>query len=572
MRKHFGKIAAIIMSVAMLGSSMAPALAAEVDAAEIPESVVAEDNASYEVGPDGLITESAIMVNPVYEGIIEPDEHLLDDIAPSNEEGRNVYMAEGEISYADAIKKVRNAMINREENCVFTTTLPSTNNILNMIFTDACADNSTSVAGDYLRYHTLEWGARWSYYSSSGPYTITMRFHYSSTAAQEQAVTNSLRNTYSNLGLADCSNNFDKIYKIYEYMTDNITYNYPAANTGDTYGYATAWSAYGAEVEHYCVCQGYAVLFYRMCYENGIWTRVITGKGNGDNHAWNIVKINNQWYNVDATWDAESYYWNYFLRSNGNFGGHSRDYEYNNSEFNNKYPMSSTNFDMDSYTGDVEDPDGKPGDNAPTPDPTPAPNPTPSPDPAPTPSRIVAIPLWQVDGSTHNKFAEFNGKYYWYEHGVRQGTYDDPHGVMGDGTVRGREICDMQSQGWYWLDSVYDGATARNKEVWMPYIYQQEKSWGEAEIKQNALASGNMAAQVERDIKAGTGKWVRYDANGAMFKGWYTVDDTQKQYYPAEQHGKTYYYDPKTGLMAKGTTVIDGISYYFHEIDGYLIQ
>ncbi len=164
------------------------------------------------------------------------------------------------------------------------------------------------------------------------------------------------------------------------------------------------------------------------------------------------------------------------------------------------------------------------------------------------------------------------GKTYWYEGGVKQGTYDDPKGVMGDGSIRGREIMDAKSKGWYWLDSVYAGARALNKEVWMPYIYQDEAKWSEEEIKANAAASGNMAAQVERDIKAGTGKWVRYDANGAMFKGWYTVDDTQKQYYPEEQHGKTYYYDPKTGLMAKGDLEIDGKVYHFDEKTGVLAE
>ncbi len=166
-------------------------------------------------------------------------------------------------------------------------------------------------------------------------------------------------------------------------------------------------------------------------------------------------------------------------------------------------------------------------------------------------------------------WSEGDGTAYWYENGIRQGTYDDPKGVIGDGTVRGREICDMASQGWYWLDSCYNGAKAVNKEVWMPYIYQQEKGWSDAEIKMNAEASGNMAAQVERDIKAGTGKWVRYDDNGAMYKGWYTVEGQQATIYP-DQVGNTYYYGPKTGLMAKGDLVIDGINYHFDEISGVL--
>ncbi len=178
-----------------------------------------------------------------------------------------------------------------------------------------------------------------------------------------------------------------------------------------------------------------------------------------------------------------------------------------------------------------------------------------------------------VDPSTlHCKWYVQGGKSYWYENGVRQGTYNDPNGVVGDGTIRGREICDMESAGWYWLDSVYDGAKAINKEVWMPYIYQQEARWDDAEIRQNANASDpGMIEQVYRDIKARTGKWVRYDENGAMYKGWYTVEGQQATIYP-DQAGNTYYYDNKTGLMAKGDTMIDGIWYHFDETTGVLAR
>ncbi len=185
---------------------------------------------------------------------------------------------------------------------------------------------------------------------------------------------------------------------------------------------------------------------------------------------------------------------------------------------------------------------------------------------------IIFFPEAFVSGSTHCAFAQGkNGKYFWYENGQKQGTYSDPKGVMGDGTIRGREICDMATEGWYWLDSCYDGAKACNKEVWMPYIYQQERSWSDADIKREAAASGTMSAQVERDIKAHTGKWVRYDADGKMVKGWYTVEGKDAAIYP-DQVGNTYFYDPKTGLMAKGDTVIDGKKYHFDETSGVLVK
>ena len=161
-----------------------------------------------------------------------------------------------------------------------------------------------------------------------------------------------------------------------------------------------------------------------------------------------------------------------------------------------------------------------------------------------------------------------NGKSYWYEKNKRQGTYDDANGVLGQGTVRGREIYDPVSNGWYWLDACYDGAKACNKEVWMPYIYQDEDNWGQEELQQNADASGLMSEQVKKAILDKDGKWVRYDENGKMYKGWYDADASL---YP-QQAGNRYYYDQKTGLMAKGWLNIDGVDYHFDEITGALIR
>ncbi len=139
--------------------------------------------------------------------------------------------------------------------------------------------------------------------------------------------------------------------------------------------------------------------------------------------------------------------------------------------------------------------------------------------------------------------------------------------MLGDGTVRGREIYDPGSNGWYWLDSVYNGAKAENKEVWIPYIYQQEAGWSNDEIMNNAAASGTMSGQVENAIRGHYGKWVRYDSSGAMAKEWYYVTGDQVFYYP-DQVGSIYYYDWKTGLMAKGNTSIGGQTYHFNEVTG----
>lgn len=60
------------------------------------------------------------------------------------------------------------------------------------------------------------------------------------------------------------------------------------------------------------VCGGYAQLFKRMCKEAGIQSEIIAGWSKGyieqlspkPNHAWNAVKINQQWHLLDVTWGS----------------------------------------------------------------------------------------------------------------------------------------------------------------------------------------------------------------------------------------------------------------------------
>ena len=113
--------------------------------------------------------------------------------------------------------------------------------------------------------------------------------------------------------------------------------------------YPAQFSAYGALVSKKAVCQGFSNLFYRLALEAGVDARIIDGTGNGGPHAWNIVKIGNCYYNLDATWDSENVEagysdYEFFLMCNKDFPGHTRDARFRTASFNNTYPMSSTNF------------------------------------------------------------------------------------------------------------------------------------------------------------------------------------------------------------------------------------
>ncbi len=62
-------------------------------------------------------------------------------------------------------------------------------------------------------------------------------------------------------------------------------------------------TAKGALLNGVAVCDGYSYAFKMIMNSFNIPCKVITGYSGGVGHAWNLVKINNQWYHIDVTYD-----------------------------------------------------------------------------------------------------------------------------------------------------------------------------------------------------------------------------------------------------------------------------
>ncbi len=95
---------------------------------------------------------------------------------------------------------------------------------------------------------------------------------------------------------------FDKAFAIHNWLTFNVEYDftYSHYHAIDAFKYRTA------------VCQGYAEAFELMASRAGLEAHIVTGEANNgsgfEGHAWNQVKIDGKWYNVDCTWDDPSNY------------------------------------------------------------------------------------------------------------------------------------------------------------------------------------------------------------------------------------------------------------------------
>ena len=365
MRKKYQRLLAVLLTWVMCLTLMQGTVRAEVfveEDAQSPTDIIVEAEESAgenneieeEEIPDDLSQTSVeIYINPLYrdviseEDLVESDDSaLLQSEESGNGEERVSLSSEEYGSVDEAVVSFREQMKSRKEIITVKVMTDDVEEIAGEISDAAMAHTGNPKEGDYLQWQFGGWKCSSSYYSFGGNYYCTMNYTmtYYTTAAQEAELDNAIALAKTNLGLnSSTMNDYQKIKAIYDYMTKNITYDY--ANLNDD-SYRLKYTAYAAMINKTAVCQGYAVLLYRMALECGVDARVITGIGNGGAHGWNIVKLGNYYYNVDSTWDAGYPNYSYFLKTDGNFRYHTRDNEYATGDFYEAYPMAASDYNV----------------------------------------------------------------------------------------------------------------------------------------------------------------------------------------------------------------------------------
>lgn len=153
-----------------------------------------------------------------------------------------------------------------------------------------------SVFNDHPELFWLNTSYSYKYITSGTIVQITLSFNETASDIESSKVlfnekVDSIINEANKL-----DTDYDKEKYVHDTIINNTTYDKNAK---------VNQSAYSAIVYGRSVCAGYARSFQYIMNRLGISTYYVTGTSNGE-HAWNLVKIDNNYYNVDVTWDSSS--------------------------------------------------------------------------------------------------------------------------------------------------------------------------------------------------------------------------------------------------------------------------
>ncbi len=169
------------------------------------------------------------------------------------------------------------------------------------------------------QYYFLESGCSYSY-GYGYPQSVAIAVYDEFQSGTERAeYTKQLKASIDEIvnSAANASSDDEKLIILHDGVVNGVEYNYEVTADGiidnDEEQVWFTQSAYSALCLDYTVCAGYAKAFEMACNASDIDCIAITGSG----HAWNKVRINDSWYNVDCTWDDQggTAYYYYFARN-----------------------------------------------------------------------------------------------------------------------------------------------------------------------------------------------------------------------------------------------------------------
>ena len=307
------------------------------DETEIYEEILPEDKNTDDAFSDE--TETAPDVSENTEEMVPETEQ---DVAMETGESAAVLESNAFAAADEAALYLRSQMIAREPSVTLRLYGDTASSEVSAILSKAWEHTGVPNEGDYIRHNQIGYDSSVvTGEDENGAYAdITYNFNWLTTAEQEAEVDAAVDSVLAELDLWE-KTDYEKIKGAYDWITENVQYDF---NNEDNDEYQLCHSTYAAIIMKDAVCQGYATLLYRFMLELDVDCRYIRGTAGYveiEDHAWNIVRLEDKYYNMDATWDRDLMgHYRMFLCTESNFTEHHPDAEYLTAEWKAKYPMA----------------------------------------------------------------------------------------------------------------------------------------------------------------------------------------------------------------------------------------
>ena len=128
--------------------------------------------------------------------------------------------------------------------------------------------------------------------TSNGIYNVNVKATHILSAYERKETDKKIDNILATI-IKPYMTDHEKVKAVHDYIVLNGKYD-------TSYIY---YSDYNLLTEGKSVCNGYAILTYNMLNKLNIPVKFVFGTSNSQSHVWNMVKLGNNWFHLDTTWN-----------------------------------------------------------------------------------------------------------------------------------------------------------------------------------------------------------------------------------------------------------------------------
>ncbi|WP_214793286.1 MULTISPECIES: transglutaminase domain-containing protein [unclassified Exiguobacterium] len=145
----------------------------------------------------------------------------------------------------------------------------------------------------HIYVYRLSRGGESKWVEQNGKFDLQMTLNYDMTASEAAQVQERVNEV-----IRDMPRDLDEVGKV-KYVNDYVV-SHTAYNLDSQ---ASPYTPYSILFNGEGVCEGYALTTLLLLEAAGIEARYISGEVASGLHAWNLVRVNNEWYHLDTTWN-----------------------------------------------------------------------------------------------------------------------------------------------------------------------------------------------------------------------------------------------------------------------------